>query len=364
MRSLSIDRLDREDKAELGKILDDAGLYRSDIADKLKSASEIRDVVLAVYKNTDVAEKVRISLEPVLANPDSQFVFISAQLLRWLDVHVPPEFLSQAGKVDAHAAIAGRGEIAADLFKLDDGAIEPRSALFAQYLLESSFSPDQIMEVCRKLIVASASRRNERHYRSLMGGLMQVGRLKDLLRGKPGADGRIRTLFEQLARDVLINKEPLFWLQYAILMMDVPDFDAAENFLNTAYERAALLYGFKPFQIDTQALRIYLEIETSAAIRSADRTDQIIKGLRDATQMLSDTSHRYHVIKVLSFVEPYVKRWVRDLTISEANLFIVEINRVQQALNALEDGIRAATASDTVSAQLGAAIGHLTASRG
>ena len=56
---------------------------------------------------------------------------------------------------------------------------------------------------------------------------------------------------EGLHRDIGVNNEPLFWLQYSILMMDSDDLIAAERFLGTAYARASKIHGFRTFQMDT-----------------------------------------------------------------------------------------------------------------
>jgi hypothetical protein len=81
---------------------------------------------------------------------------------------------------------------------------------------------------------------------------MRVSNLKRALRKDPHHDASLINLFERLRRDIDVNREPLFWLQYSILMIDAGDLEAAERFQDTAYERARQSPGFQTYQIDTR----------------------------------------------------------------------------------------------------------------
>ena len=58
---------------------------------------------------------------------------------------------------------------------------------------------------------------------------------------------RLTDLFELWRRDDLMNREPLFWLQYAILKTAANDLQSAESFIETAYSRAHEI-GFRTYQ--------------------------------------------------------------------------------------------------------------------
>jgi hypothetical protein len=112
-------------------------------------------------------------------------------------------------------------------------------------------------------------------------------------------------LFERLKQNVEINAEPLFWLQYAILMMD-EDKASSEGFIVTAYKRAAARSGFLTYQIDTFALRLALMAEAESPLDQVTRFDNIITKLDLVIKMLREPSHRYYAVSVLDELEPFI----------------------------------------------------------
>jgi len=67
----------------------------------------------------------------------------------------------------------------------------------------------------------------------------------------------LQKIYEKLRYHIVINDEPLFWLQYSILMTEKEDLIAAEEFLHAAYSRASAI-DFRTYQIDTHACRLLL----------------------------------------------------------------------------------------------------------
>ena len=298
-RVIQIDQLVTSDKTELLELLNASGMSAAGLRTAIREAKELRDVVLAFYRNRDVSRKVSLALEPLLLADGSKFVLIAAHLGRWAGVEISSQFISRAGRIDAYAEIMRHAELARDLFNLEESFIVIRSSLLAQYLIEEQFTAADLCNVCHDLIIAAVDRKTERRYRKLLAGLMQVGDLKRAMKSKNDYEQCINTMFERLSRDLEVNKEPLFWLQYAILMMDEHRYDAAESFLTTSYDRAALSVGFETYQLDTQSLRIALIIEEASPLPTVERLPQILKGLQDVLPMITDESHRFFAVRIL-----------------------------------------------------------------
>lgn len=117
-----------------------------------------------------------------------------------------------------------------------------------------------------------------------MSNMMTYSSLRRTLRGKSNPDVIIFSIYERLRYDERINGEPLFWLQYAIAMAEVPRLDMADEYIQNAYRKAEDrlkkdLPKFETYQIDTQAFRIAL---MRAMVQKAGQTifniDAIIRG--------------------------------------------------------------------------------------
>jgi hypothetical protein len=174
----------------------------------------------------------------------------------------------------------------------------------------------------------------------------------------------LATLFEKLRRDTAVNKEPLFWLQYSILVSNGGDLRAAESFIETAYARADEIPGFQTFQIDTYALRLFLLVEQAAQGEPAvRRIDKIVDMLDQVRVMISDESRRVHAIEVLAGVEPFVEARLSALGQGERVTLTYHLNLLISSLERLSPDDRAQTASDGIRASLMRARDRLVAAR-
>ena len=128
---------------------------------------------------------------------------------------------------------------------------------------------------------------------------------------------------------------------------------AAENFIRTAYARAAASPGFQTFQIDTYALRLWLMIEQRNV--HSDKVvlfNDIIDKIQRARSMIGDQSRRFHAVQVFGGIEPFVRARIASLSLSERNALVYHLALLVKALEQLSSNERAQTGSDSVRANL------------
>jgi hypothetical protein len=162
--------------------------------------------------------------------------------------------------VDPYEKLYAVQAATAEVFDLED-ELQIRSAIFCSYLIDTFFNPKEVLLTVENLILKAVSHREQLKFRRMVGALMQIGFLSRTLTHLPNYDREMNDLFERLRHNSEIYAEPLFWLQYAILLTD-NDKPTAENFIATAYERAKQREGYLTYQIDTFALRSALLVES------------------------------------------------------------------------------------------------------
>ena len=252
--------------------------------------------------------------------------------------------------MDPYQALYAHASAAKEVFDLGD-QLQIHSAIFSSYLVDTFFDPLEIMRTVEALIVEATSRRDERAFRRMAGALMQVSFLSRVLGRLPRYNEDMHNLFERLRQDGRINAEPLFWLQYAILMMD-KDKALSEQYIATAYDRAKARKGFLTYQIDTFALRLALAAEMESTAAQINRFDSIVEKLGLVIKMLGDASHRYYAVSVLQEVAPFLYRKGQFLTVAQKNRMVYDLFRAAEALEALPRDYRAQSASDRTKEEL------------
>lgn len=353
LKRLDLNGLDKQSRADFKELLDKAGVRVAGLEDAINRSHDIREIVVMLYDNAVIKSKVKTDYLPLFEDDDFRAVFVASHLLKWIAQEAEASFLRTVTGLDAFSAFSKVREIASDLFKLDDGELQVRSAIFSEYLIQNYFKTKDILDAIQKIIVESVKRKSERRYQATLSALMRVSTLKRALRRDDSLDESLIGLFENLRRDIGVNSEPLFWLQYSILMIEANDLPASESFLMTAYARAAASPGFQTYQIDTHALRLLLLIEEKAnTSEPVKRFERIIELLEIVLSMVGNDSHRHYAVRVLEAIEPFVTARLFDLTRAEMNVLIFQFNRLMDALSRLPPEARAESGSDQTKASI------------
>ena len=362
LRRVNLNGIQEQDTNDFKKLLDQSGVRAQDFEETIEKCKDFREIVVSLYDNREIRKKIKRELKPLLEDEKFRSVFVVSHLLKWVGQDVDAAFLRSVTGNDAYAEIGKFREISADIFTLDDDNVQVRSAMFSEYLIQNHLTSSDIIECVCPIIIEAVKRKNERHYQAMLSSLMRFSVLDRALCNDPYRIGAIRNLFDRLHRDIDVNQEPLFWLQYSILMTAAEDLPAAESFVRTAYARAAASRGFQTFQIDTYALRLFLQIEQrDEGGERVTRFGEIIEKMERVRAMIGDESRRFHAIQVLEGIEPFVLSRVSAFSNAEKSTLVFHLNLLTEKLDRLSVDERAQTGSDQVKASVIAAKDRLLA---
>lgn len=357
VKRINLNAFSDEDRDQLLTILHRAGAQTADLETTVRSARDIRDIVTQLYNHSEIRTKLHAIVEG--APPALVQIVVLASLIKWAGVETDDSYLQELAGRDVYAELRKNEAFANDFLDAHDDKVEMRSALLSEYFIQRIFTTKSVLDGCYEITTSSARRKSDRAHRRLSGELMKFSTLRRFLSHHPGSDEALDRHYVRLSNDKDVNAEPLFWLQYAILMKTSGDLSKARMFLSAGYERAAQIHGFKTFQLDTQALSIYLLEEIGRQDPTVEGLEEILTSVRSVANMIADQSHRYHAIEVIGEVPAFIDARRGALKDSEKIAVVFELNRAAQALATLplEDQIH--TGSEIVRGQLEAAVSSL-----
>ena len=314
-------------------LLDNAGLLERPLRNELSRCDDVREIVTSVFKHTEIHEKLRRELEPIMVDASLKLAMVSIHLLNLAGLRPSAPFLRAISGADTYALASKFREVASELVRFEDDELRAHSPIFSEYLSEHFFDDEDVVESVYAMIIEGVKRKPQRPYNAITSYFMQVSNLKRLVKGAQQS-ALLTGLFDRLHRDIEVNREPLFWLQYSILMLDLGELSASERFLNTAYDRAAEIPGFKTYQLDTHALRILLILETAdTESRSVGRIEQILTQLDKVASMIGEVSHRPFVLRALQELEFFANARVMALETAECNALLLQLDRIASSLH-------------------------------
>lgn len=333
---INLNSLVDSEREDFFHLLDDAGILEHSLRKDLSRCDDIREIVTSVYKHSGIKDKLQRELEPILADSSLRTAMVSIHLLNIAGQQPDSAFLRAITGGDSYVLASKFKEAASEIVHFDGDDLRAHSPVFSEYLSENFFDPEDVVASIYTIVTEGVRRKPRRPYQAIIGYFMKVSNLKRLVRG-PSQGVLLTGLFDRLHRDINVNGEPLFWLQYSILMMDMGELEAAERFLNTAYSRANSLTGFKTYQLDTHALRILLILEVSSAeSKAVVRFEQILTQLDSVASMLGEISHRPYALRALKELEAFANVRGEVLAITECNALLLHLGRLTAILQAVK----------------------------
>ncbi|MBK8908542.1 MAG: hypothetical protein IPM60_11755 [Rhodospirillales bacterium] len=189
-----------------------------------------------------------------------------------------------------------------------------KSGVFAQFMLrqmwDSGVLLGAISSMLRNAVCATADDEEMRYIArdlmrfSMIEGILPPGRRREAL----------IAYYEEIKCVGECQRNQFFWLQYAIARLSLHEYDAARNYLDTAYSLARKIPGFNTRQIDNQYARYLLENATY----SNDRARSFSVWL-DANKLLlmqmrkeKDNHYPYRVASAYKdYIEHFGESWDR-----------------------------------------------------
>jgi hypothetical protein len=353
---VSLNGISRPEINAFGKLCERAGLSPPNS----NRTGDLRDILLDLFNNKSIRDRVRVALTPLFDKRSSRRLLTMTMLIATHQGAVGAAFVRSVVGEDPFMVLKPLENLSHEIFEVSADGFRARSAVFSSFVINDFIEPDEIADAVVEVTLAAAKRRSERPYRILMSNMMAYGSLMRTLRSKGDPHSIIIRIYERLRYDERVNNEPLFWLQYAIVMAALPKLDAAEEFIQTAYRKAEKLVGFETYQIDTQSFRIALMRATQEpGGHPVSNLENILSGLERIETMLTDNSHRAYAVRVLETVHPFVTARRNDLTQSEKIAVQLWLLKLVKSLLALPDDFKATTGSDIVRTQIEAAIAFL-----
>lgn len=361
IKRINLDTFAEEDKKQLHAILDRAGARKDSFDEIITTARDVREIVMRLYDHAQIQDNIRRSIEK--ASEPLTAIITFASLLKWAGAELDDSELQELTDCDIYAELRVSDGVGADFLSGADDRVEMRSALLSEYLIQKILPPKRILDACYTITTTATRRKRDRDrgrvHRLLSSVLMKDSTLKHLLKFHTGLDQSLAKHFSRLSDDDAVNDEPLFWLQYAIFMKRTGDIAKARMFLNTGYKRAENMDDFKTFQLDTQALSIYLLEEVISKSVAVEGLEDIIASIRLVSDMISEQSHRQYAIEVVGEIPAFIDARQHALENAEKVALVFELNRTCITLAALSVDEKAYSGSEIVRTKLEQSIAKL-----
>lgn len=309
---IDLNRLSALETKSLSDLIDSFGLwadfsaYPDSEKNKLlsqKCDSQFHQILLRFYSSPQISRKIEDIFEAI--SEDVKGIVIAAFILKGTGLSVDKRFLNDLLDGAPLLRLSNSDKTSLRFLWSDNsGQLRLKSSVLAEYYLTHLANAADVTRVLLEMFKnAHKLQEISKEYVYFMRSVMSYSALQKLL-PRNGIHSATIEFYEQIQTFRITQRNPHYWLQYAIARLSLDDdLDAVETYFKSAYGFANSGGGYDTFQIDNHYARFLL----ARAVRSAscneafkyfDESRKILK-----KQMYRETKHYpYRVAKnVLDF---------------------------------------------------------------
>lgn len=264
---INLNRLSNNEIKRTIDLLDHINLWGDRAADKShqkqkfienKCHSQLRDVLLKILETRPIKEQLERIFKD-LGDGNMLKIVVLELLASYASFNIDLYDFSKIIDESFFTSVSfQKNELVREFIDFNTGESKARSSILAEFVLRTFVKPtflkDTVVEAFKTLD------NNRRKYGRVLAALSRHSTLLSLM-GLHCAESKelIPRFYDQIKQCNWCKNNPHFWLQYAIAMLEIDDFAAAEIYFENAYSYALNKADFAKIQIDNHYARFLLE---------------------------------------------------------------------------------------------------------
>ena len=308
----------------------DSGLTRN-------CRSQFASVLMDLFESPDIASRFKDILQGLNDKREYYEVLLSAMALVVIQETPSTSMMTDIWGQKVLESNFKRNASVSQIFDFQSGAFNIRSALAAQFILkhvaDANITIDALIAMARAF--NNARRHSRKHY-ELFRDMMRFSTLQNLLPERQRRPATIR-YYEGVKNLAGCQRNPQFWLQYAIACLTLDELDRAEKYFDTAYSFARA-WEYDTYQIDNHYARFLLV--WSVEREDSDSCMDYFRRARNIIQNQIRDRRRHYPYRVATSIHEFYERYQNEL--SQAHLSEVRqaASYIARQIEGLPDGIR------------------------
>ena len=220
-------------------------------------SSQFSSVLIKLFESPQIASRFNRVLERLNSKRDYYEVLISIMILAVVQRNSTINLMIDIWGTTIMESQFKKNEAVREFFDFQAGEVKLRSATAAQFILKNVADVNLTIDtlVLMAKAIDKAGKYSETH-RFLLRDLMRFSTLQNLLPERQRRPATIR-YYEGIKNLFNCQRNPQFWLQYAIACLTLGELDRAEKYFATSYSFASSR-NFSTFQIDNHYARFLL----------------------------------------------------------------------------------------------------------
>lgn len=295
---------------------------------------EIKNIMLDVLKSDYMKEKIHKVIEKLFENNDLKqitlLIFICEVIALELNLS---DITLLLGKQSITASFT-RNDSIREFLDFRRNIVSLKSPLVAYHIIQEYDFNYDIERILRKVLLVLNSHSNINKYENMLRMLISYSNLRLIFSQKDSqVNEQIIGIYELGKELPYHERNPFFWLQYAIARMEINDYKTADIYLQNAAAYSEKKYNKELWQIEIQKARLLLEQTIQE-----NNSKQAYKNFELAHNLLynNETPDIHYPLRQVTLYKKYYMKFYDGFSGDEKRMFLwycIEMqNKIQKYL--------------------------------
>ena len=300
--------------------------------------SQFSSILIDLFESPDIATRFRRILQGLNDKRGYYEVLLSAMALVVIKEAPSSGMMTDIWGQKVLESNFKRNTSVSEIFDLQAGTFRIRSGLAAQFILKRVADANITIDALIAMAGAfNKARRYSRKHYDLFRDMMRFSTLQNLLPERQRRPATIR-YYEGIKNLDGCQRNPQFWLQYAIACLTLDELDRARKYFDTAYSLARAR-GYDTYQIDNHYARFLL-------VWAVEREDSescmdYFRYARNIIQsQIKDNTQRHYPYRVATTIHDFYAKYQTELSAPHLNEIKQAASYIARQIEGLPDGTK------------------------
>ncbi|MDE6847695.1 MAG: hypothetical protein K2J99_18255, partial [Lachnospiraceae bacterium] len=221
---------------------------------------EMRNVLLEVYKSNNVQSKINDIVKLVCKNELSKDILLISFICNIISVKIGLDDIAVILGQRVNALYFDEYRELRELLLIQNNELRIKSSSVASYIVGNNDFNNDILRLLNRMVGIFVKHTYVTKYKIMLKLIISFSNLRLAFnRNDVDIKRKYINFYENARKTGYYKKNQFFWIQYAIAVMDVKDYDAAQIYLDNASACAQKQYNDDSYQVESLKARLLLE---------------------------------------------------------------------------------------------------------
>lgn len=304
-----------------------------------KCNGEMKNIMLDVLKSGHMKEKIHKVVETLFEDSDLKQITLLVFVCEIIAMELTlSDITLLLGKQLITAAFTKNAEVR-EFLDFKRNTVSLKSSLVAYHIIQEYNYNEDIETILRKVLLVLNKHSNISRYENMLRMLISYSNLRLIFSRKDGQINRKIIGIYELGKGLSYHeKNPFFWLQYAIATMEIKDYQSAGIYLQNATAYCEEKYHKELWQIEIHRARLLLE----QTIQENNQA-QAYMNFEQAHDLLynSETPDTHYPLRQVSLYNRFYDKFYDGFSSDEKRMFLWHCIEMQKKMQSYLGLLRA-----------------------